>query len=321
MAKPTILKERGSGEVLYPHTLASLVKTSDGGNAEDAITSKQDALTTSEDLNISADNELSLTDMAKKRLFIDMWNTAWTGPFLMDYPLPASQRIQSLGSYDPENAPDISKPFKAYDMWLTYEEAMTVMDDYKWAKGQTELQGVLKAARGKVALPIRYSTGDENIDMTDMMVYNKTIEEMCLCYDAYGHNWGVGIIKGRRTFDTQSDALRKIHGTVMLAKNINPSNLWAFLGCPNLEYVHIKQVKYSISLAESSKLSLDSVEYMVNNAINTTAITITVHADVYAKLTGDTTNAAAAALTPEELAQWQQVLTDAAEKNISFATV
>lgn len=56
-------------------------------------------------------------------------------------------------------------------------------------------------------------------------------------------------------------------------------------------------------------------------AQGTTQITITVHPSVYAKLTGDTTNEAAAALTPEELAQWQQVLTDAVAKNISFATV
>lgn len=62
-----------------------------------------------------------------------------------------------------------------------------------------------------------------------------------------------------------------------------------------------------------------SVNYLVANAANTSTITITVHADVYAKLTGDTTNAAAAALTEEEAAAWRQVLADANAKNISFA--
>ena len=52
----------------------------------------------------------------------------------------------------------------------------------------------------------------------------------------------------------------------------------------------------------------------------TDAYTITVHADVYAKLTGDTTNEAAAALTAEELAQWQALLTKAAGKHIAFAS-
>lgn len=60
---------------------------------------------------------------------------------------------------------------------------------------------------------------------------------------------------------------------------------------------------------------------MVAKAANTTPITITVHPDVYAKLTGDTTNAAAAALSADELAQWQSLVSAAAAKNISFATV
>ena len=53
---------------------------------------------------------------------------------------------------------------------------------------------------------------------------------------------------------------------------------------------------------------------------NTNNYTITVHADVYAKLTGDTTNEAAAALTADELSQWQALLTKAAGKNIAFAS-
>lgn len=37
MAKPTILTERGTGEVMYPQTLASLVKTADGGNVDKGL--------------------------------------------------------------------------------------------------------------------------------------------------------------------------------------------------------------------------------------------------------------------------------------------
>lgn len=45
------------------------------------------------------------------------------------------------------------------------------------------------------------------------------------------------------------------------------------------------------------------------NAANTSAITITVHPDVYAKL------------TDESNAEWYAVLTAAAAKNITFATI
>lgn len=39
-----------------------------------AISGKQDKLSTTTDLHITDDSIIGLTDMAKKRLFIDMWN-------------------------------------------------------------------------------------------------------------------------------------------------------------------------------------------------------------------------------------------------------
>lgn len=72
---------------------------------------------------------------------------------------------------------------------------------------------------------------------------------------------------------------------------------------------------------ESPVLSFDSLDYLVNHRLYLhIPATVTVHADVYAKLTGDTTNAAAAALTPEELAQWTALVERAAENNTTFAT-
>ena len=93
-----------------------------------------------------------------------------------------------------------------------------------------------------------------------------------------------------------------------------------FYHCYALEYLRLARIKYSVNLSDCSKLSRDSVAYIVANADNTKVITVTVHPDVYAKLTGDTTNAAAAALSADELAQWQEVLGQAVAKNISFAT-
>ena len=75
----------------------------------------------------------------------------------------------------------------------------------------------------------------------------------------------------------------------------------------------------NLNIGKTPKFSLESLSYMITKATNTKDITITVHADVYAKLTGDTTNAAAAALSTEESAQWQQLVAAAAAKNIIFA--
>lgn len=106
----------------------------------------------------------------------------------------------------------------------------------------------------------------------------------------------------------------------LIMENCNASEM--FYNCKSLETAKIKSLKNSVSFAQSPLLSLESLRFTVDNRPDyfTSAIIITVHADVYAKLTGDTTNAAAAALTEEELAQWNQVLVDAAAKNISFAT-
>ena len=67
-------------------------------------------------------------------------------------------------------------------------------------------------------------------------------------------------------------------------------------------------VRSDIDIRRSSKLSYPSVAYMVANAANTAAITITVHPDVYAKL------------TDESNAEWHKVLLDAAGKQITFIT-
>lgn len=81
-----------------------------------------------------------------------------------------------------------------------------------------------------------------------------------------------------------------------------------FANCPNLQNIQIKYARYNIRLADSPLLTLESFQYLVENATNTSAITVVVHADVYAKLTD-----------PQQ-ADWYAVNTAAQGKNISFAT-
>lgn len=94
-----------------------------------------------------------------------------------------------------------------------------------------------------------------------------------------------------------------------------------FGGCTALEYVELNALSASISFKSSQKLNLASLEYITARRAGSNLITITVHPDTFAKLTGDTTNEAAAALTPEELAEWTSLTETASAKNISFATV
>lgn len=113
--------------------------------------------------------------------------------------------------------------------------------------------------------------------------------------------------------------LESIYG-VMDMRYVRPKGYVNTFGqCDMLASVRVSRLGCDFWLQQSPLLTLDSAAYLVAHAANTATITITVHPDVYAKLTGDTTNAAAAALTEEEAAAWQQVLADANVKNISFA--
>lgn len=90
--------------------------------------------------------------------------------------------------------------------------------------------------------------------------------------------------------------------------------------CPSLQEAKIITTKKgnTIDVAGCPLLNLKSVSYTIANSVE---CTFKCHPDVYAKLTGDTTNEAAAALTAEELAQWVAITEAAAAKNISFATI
>lgn len=97
--------------------------------------------------------------------------------------------------------------------------------------------------------------------------------------------------------------LRKILGRFTL--NANGENI--FYNCKALEELSLG-ITRSVSLSQAPKLSFESVKYMVEHAYNTSPVTITVHADVYAKL------------ADESNTDWHALMTSAAEKNITFAT-
>lgn len=114
--------------------------------------------------------------------------------------------------------------------------------------------------------------------------------------------------------------LRFIVGKPIDVSLIKAFGSGTFLACTALEEVWMKGLKASISFSASPLLKRECLEYLVKNALNDTTITVTVHPDVFAKLTGDTTNVAVSALTEEERKEWTDLLQLALDKNITFAT-
>lgn len=84
----------------------------------------------------------------------------------------------------------------------------------------------------------------------------------------------------------QSNYLKRI-GELVMSDTTSATD--AFSSLPSLESVTIKGLKISLLFKQSSRLNLASVVYMVDNAANTTAITITLHPTAFARCQADTT--------------------------------
>lgn len=287
---------------------AEVQRTSEFATWHDEITSKQGALSVSEDLSLSADNELSLTDKAKRAVFIDLWNNACIDP-CTNPPRAVGQYNESTGYFELNGLTDI-----------TYQQAM---DIYRYTSNGVRLDGekitVYGFAQFRTNLPP--SSGSYWVTINSLFYSNSILEVVRL---PQYYSSGVQLNSNTRDAFGGCNKLREIINVMKAPSHVSDSYTWheTFYKCFELETVRIKNLYGNISFAQSPLISSDSISYLVENrtTAHTDVITVTVHADVFAKLTGDTTNPAVAALTPAELAQWQQILTAATAKNISFTT-
>lgn len=259
--------------------------------------SGQISLTTSDDLQISDRNVLALTDKGKMRVFIDLWNSA----------------CYQYGGYKPDEAPNSAKPFLLNGLWFSYEEALEIYNvsvkdhRYNFEYGYTGCK--LKAVLPIVLYSHQWSgkfafSGCQNMVRISFkgptygnVIYVNSIASM------FGDCFALE--------EVLTDCPIKVSYKSSITTDI-------FKNCTNLREIRFNSVS-SFDIHWSPLLSLATVQSFVTSNLSD-PITITVHQDVYAKLTGDTTNTAASALTAEELAQWQQVLIDGADNNITFAT-
>lgn len=215
-------------------------------------------------------------EQLKKDLFVDMWVTA----------------CGKYGGYEPANAPDAEHPFKLNGIWMTYEEALTVhressganyMADYSHTRGKARTLYPVKTCQG--------AWGNTAVRAFSHSLYMEVIQfEPC------------GYIPVTDTTFGECLSLREILGGPLIFDGGDTLNL------PELVTFQAGRIRTDTDLSRASKVSLESMLYLVAHAQNTTTITITVHPDVYAKL------------SDEGNAQWHALMTDAAAKNINFAT-
>lgn len=96
--------------------------------------------------------------------------------------------------------------------------------------------------------------------------------------------------------------LKKIIGYIECPVDVN------FLYTPLLEEIRFKNIVRNFGIKDSPLISLESLQYLITNAANTSPITVTVHADVYDKI------------QDEGQVDWHALIETAAAKQITFAT-
>lgn len=256
---------------------------------------------------------LYLKDSAKRAVFNDMFNSEGNIFNRSHYSRPVTAK------YDPENAPDASHPYWCNKIWLTYEEAMDAYN-HRLTPSESPAGAIRQCGTLRTAICSLHTILGEKLSFSSTFHGLSKLEVARLSTNDIQGVW----VSNMQGAFYGCSKLKEIMPTIIDSTDSSLSWHTAFSRCAELESFQIKELRHNLNLKESPKLSLATMQYLVDNA--STAITaekpvvVTVHADVFAKLTGDTTNEAAAALTDDEKTAWGAVLTAATSKYISFAT-
>jgi hypothetical protein len=186
---------------------------------------------------------------------------------------------------------------------ITEEQMRNIYVYTSGAINQNDLSGKFSNLPIRTNFPFKANPGDYfgNANIGAMFATNRTIEVINIGPTIYPNYISYAF--------TQCDKLRKILTVINLnSYEIDKPITTIFQGCILLEYVRIQKIKQSISFSDSPLLSLESLQYLITNAANTSAITVTVHADVYAKIQDETQT------------EWHALIASAQEKQITFAT-
>lgn len=260
---------------------------------EPIINEKQNKLVNSADVTVGVDNKLTVTDSAKRAVFIDRWNARCVDM----HGNKCGGYNEATGYFELNGLTDI-----------TYAQAMEIMSSASyWCRAPIGSMPSMSLLNIRTAFP----------------------------FGGYGNSLGAAALNS--TFKNceklevvvvQSGNFTPLNGTFLGCKKLRKVVLnteystsfdnAAFYQCYALEELSVQsQILSNINLSPCSRLSVASASNIT--AKGKSGITVTVHADVFAKLTGDMTNEAAAALTDDEKAAWAAVLEAACAKNISFA--
>lgn len=194
-------------------------------------------------------------DRAKLQLFNDTWDVL----------------VGGNGYYDPAAAPDADHPYLLNGLWLSYKEAIkivayanTPIDDVPYAFVQANVRTLIP--------PPTPGSGWSGHAVWKMTFVGSAIETLVFTSESYV------------TLDNTFHFCERLK-TIKNPIHLNRVTSGTFTRCAALEEISIADLHTDISFADSPLLSMTSVSYMVEHATGSSAITITLHPDAYARVT------------------------------------
>ena len=221
-------------------------------------------------------SRLLLTDTAKHAVFDDLWKSA----------------VGTYGSIDYTHVDDDGRmtPYMCNDVWMTYDEALEVYKHYRNDFEQKEAYAGW-SCRAKTNIPYKTQWSGS--------------------YERFAQN-NTFIVAARIPHIELGSLMQAFYGcsnlhTVIIDDMYRTTKCSGlFLGCANLVTVKLNGLALDISLESSPKISAESLNYICTHRYGTNDITITLHADVYNKITAAEN-------------EWAGLLDLAAEKHVTFA--
>lgn len=243
-----------------------------------ALTAKQDKLVNSDDVTIGTDSKLTVTDLAKREVFDDWWIKVVGADGTVDHTHTES---------------GVNKPYYLNKLWMTYDDARDINIACSKMRNIRNAEFMFANYKFRTLPKVNIYVGGGNVSADRMFQLCRTLEYIDL-----------SLVNGFNLIYMMFRSCSNLHTIkgITMAQNIQKSGASeAFAGCVKLRNVEIRNAKADIPFPDSPLLSLDSIQYLVANAANTTPITVTLHPDAYARLT-------------------DEIITAAAAKQINFAT-
>ena len=249
-----------------------------------AFNAKQKKLEDTADIYIEGETTntdgLYLKDSAKRAVFNDMFDAEGT----------ISNRTHSArpvtAKYDPENAPDASHPYWCNKIWLTYEEAVDAYN-HRLTPSVSPAGAIRQCGPLRTVICSLHTIWGEKLSFSSTF---RGLSKLEVARLSTNDIQGVWVSNMQGAFQGCLK-LKEIIPAIIDSTDSSLSWNVAFADCAELESFQIKGLRHNLNLKWSPKLSLATMQYLVDNASTEitaeTPVVVTVHVNVFAKLTGD----------------------------------